>query len=151
MKRALAIVLLLLALAPFHAEAREPQPEILGVRLGMEKKEARERLGQLGKLEREERKRQEVWQLTDARYSHLLLGFDPEGRVRYVTAIARPQGKRVPYTEVGDPKTATRTGAPGHRKYVWEVAEKSGGQGFLVMARGTDPRFLSTWSVKRKE
>lgn len=33
-----------------------------------------------GSLEKEERKRQEVWTVTDPRVSHLIVGFDPDLR-----------------------------------------------------------------------
>ena len=56
----------------FPAIAKEQQPEIMGLALGMSRQEAHDRLKSRGKLEKEERKRQEVWTVADARVSHLL-------------------------------------------------------------------------------
>ena len=43
----------------------------------------------IGTLEKEDRKRQEVWAVKDSRISHLLVGYEADNRVRYVTALAR--------------------------------------------------------------
>jgi hypothetical protein len=78
----------------------------MGIRLDMTQEEAHARLKKIGSMEKEERKRQEVWAINDPRVSHLLVGFDPSLRVRYVTAIARAIGLRIRYDDVGDVKTA---------------------------------------------
>ena len=150
-KLPLAAALLLLALGPLRSEAAQPRPGILGVQVGMEGARARARLDALGDLERKERKRQEVWRVRDAHYSHLLVGFDAAGRVRYVTAVARPQGVPVFYSDVGDLRAATAVAAPGHTKYVWRVPGKVGRAGFVTTVHGTDPRRLATWSVERED
>src|SRR5215210_8859266 len=93
--------LLLLAAAACSAPA-EAKPEILGVRLGMSREEAHARLQAIGRLEKEERRQQEVWRLgSDPSYSHLMVAYDREHKtVRYVTAVANEQGRPVPYAEV---------------------------------------------------
>src|SRR5687767_5286169 len=94
--------------------AGTPQPEIMGISLGMSRADARSRLQSFGTLERETRKRQEVWAIKDARVSHLLVGYDPDLRVRYVTAIARAGGPRIRYEDVADLKSAQREQNQGH-------------------------------------
>lgn len=150
-KTPLAATLLLLALGPLRSEAAQPRPEILGVQLGMDGARARARLDALGALERKEKKRQEVWRVRDAHYSHLLVGFDAAGRVRYVTAVARSRGVPVFYSDVGDVRAASNVGAPGHVKYVWRVPGKGGRPGFVTTVHGTDARRLATWSVEGLE
>ncbi len=151
MKRVVTASLLLLAVlsAAATAVAKEPSPEIMGIRLGMSRDTAHTRLQAIGSLEKEERKRQEVWLLKDPRISHLLVGFDPDFRVRYVTAIARPGGPHIRYEEVADVKRAQRVNNQGNYKFTWEVPARRGQPAYLVMAHGRDPQYLETYSIKR--
>jgi hypothetical protein len=151
MKRVVTLALLLLAVSGVAATAvvKEPRPKIMGIHLGMSRRDAHARLGSIGSLEKEERKRQEVWSVTDRRISHLLVGFDQDFRVRYVTAIARTGGPRIRYQELADLKSAQRTNNQGNYKFTWEVAARRGQHAYLVMAHGRDPRYLESYSVKR--
>ena len=147
------VLLLLIGLmaVPITASVagKSPGPEVLGIRLKMSQKEARARLKRKGSLEKEERKRQEVWALSDRRVSHLIVGFDPEFRVRYVTAIARTGGPHILYSEVGDLKTAEQTNNQGNYKFTWKVAARRGHPAYIVVAHGRDPLHLDSYSVKR--
>jgi len=142
---------LLLAVSGFAASplVKEPPPEIMGIRLGMSKQDAHARLKRIGSLEKEERKRQEVWAVSDRRVSHLLVGFDGELRVRYVTVIARPGSPRIPYGEVGNLKAAQQQSNQGNYKFTWEVGARRGQPAYLVVARGRDPQYLDSYSVKK--
>lgn len=142
---------LLLLLLCLPAEAATPRPEILGVRLGMELKEAHARLQELGVLDHATRKRQEVWKVKDPRYTHLLVGFDKKGVLRYVTAVARPRGLKVRFSEVADPRAATRAELPGNVRLTWQVPAKDAQPGYEVTARGHEARYVDTWSVKQLE
>ena len=115
----------------------------------MSQKEAHARLKEKGNLEKEARKRQEVWALNDRRVSHLIVGFDPGYRVRYVTAVARTGGPRIPYSEVGDVETAERSTNQGNYRFTWKVAAERGHPGYIVVAHGRDPLHLESYSVKR--
>ena len=78
MKIAVAICCLLL-LVPACAKSVEPKPEILGIRLGMSREEAHARLQSIGQLEKEERRQQQVWRLTnDPGYTHLMVAYNKE-------------------------------------------------------------------------
>ena len=147
------VLVMLLELVAIRAMAsvadKSPSPEVLGIRLSMSQKEAHSRLKRKGSLEKEERKRQEVWALSDRRVSHLIVGFDPDYRVRYVTAIARTGGPRIPYSEIGDLKTAGQTNNQGNYKFTWKVASRQGHQAYIVVAHGRDPLNLESYSVKR--
>ena len=131
------------------AAAVKPRPQIMGVALGMTRDAARARLQSLGKLEREERKRQEVWALKDARISHLLVGYDNDYRVRYVTAVARADGPRIRYDEVADLKSAERANTQGNLKFTWQIPARHGHFAYTIIARGRDPQYLESYSVKK--
>ena len=147
MKRVLSLCLVLVtACILVSAAPAGPRPEIMGVALGMSRVDARARLQSLGTLEKETRKRQEVWVIKDQRISHLLVGYDPDFRVRYVTAVARIGGPRMRYDEVADLNSAQRTNTQGNYKFTWEVR---GQLAFLAIAHGRDPQYLDSYSVKK--
>ena len=139
---------LLLAVSAFVAEAK-PRPEIMGVALSMSREVAQARLKSIGRLEKEERKRQEVWVVNDPRISHLLVGYDTEYRVRYITAIARNGGPRIRYHEVVDVKHAERSNTHGNYKFTVEVAARRGQFAYVTIVHGRDPQYLDSFSVKR--
>ncbi|HKR15685.1 MAG TPA: hypothetical protein VJT15_26695 [Pyrinomonadaceae bacterium] len=143
----LCLVLVLTLGVTAIALAATPKSEIMGISLGMNRADARTRLQSLGTLERETRKRQEVWSIKDERISHVLVGYDPELRVRYVTAIARTGGPRIRYDEVADLKSAERLQNQGNYKLTWQVAARSGA--YLLIAHGHDPQFLDSYSLKK--
>ena len=150
MKKLISIFLLLAVGAVISAAAPvRLRPEIMGIGLDMKRDEARARLKAIGSLEREERKRQEVWAVRDQRISHLLVGYDPDFRVRYVTAIARTDGPRMRYDEIANPKSAQRTNIQGNLKFTWSVTPRGGQVAYVVMARGHDPKYLDSYSVKK--
>src|SRR5215467_362252 len=133
MKKVLAIVIL--ALVPSWAKASEPAPEILGVRLGMDHARARARLTSLARFKSED-ERQEVWTLRqDKRYQYLIVGFDRERKVRYVTAVARPNGQPVDYSAIGDTSRAERREAAGNMRYIWRSNKHPGDLEYLIIAR----------------
>ena len=151
MKKLLSVSLLLVICVLVSAAAARPRPEIMGISLDMKRDDAVARLKSIGSLEKEARKRQEVWAVKDARISHLLVGYDAEGRVRYVTAIARTDGPRIRYQEVGELKSAQRSVTPGNHKFTWEIEEHRGRSGFILIARGHDSQYLDSYSVKKKD
>jgi hypothetical protein len=149
MKRILSVFLLLTVGVLASAAPVRPRPEIMGISLDMSRDAARARLKAIGNLEKEERKRQEVWAVKDSRISHLLVGYDADNRVRYVTALARTDGPRIRYQEVADLKSAQQSHTQGNHKFTWEVAARRGHIGYLLIARGHDPQYLDSYSVKK--
>ena len=152
MKKMLLVCLLMLCGgAALPAAAAEPQPEVLGIRLGMSREEAHARLSKMGRLEKEERKQQEIWSLAgDERFSHLIVGFEKESlRVRYVTAKARAAGKPVRYAEVFDLKGARQTVAPPRYEYTREVAASGAQPRYAVLLLGSNPETLTYYSIKK--
>ena len=151
MKRLLSLSLLLVMSVLVSAAPARPRPEIMGISLDMKRDEALVRLKSIGSLEKEARKRQEVWAVKDARISHLLVGYDADNRVRYITAIARMDGPRIRYQEVADLKSAQRSDTSGNHKFTWEIEERRGQSAFLLIARGHDSQYLDSYSVKKKD
>src|SRR5436309_2503518 len=128
-----------------NAAQAKLRPEIMGVSLDMSRAEAQARLKSIGQLEKEDRKRQEVWTVKDPRVSHLLVGYDADFRVRYVTAIARTDGPRIRYGEIANTKNARRLGTQGNYKFTWEVEAQRGHIGYMIIAHGRDPQFLDSY------
>jgi hypothetical protein len=143
------IILCLLMVGGVVAAQARVKPEIMGVALEMSREAALARLKSIGQLEKEDRKRQEVWAIKDPRISHLLVGYDADYRVRYVTAIARTNGPRMRYQEIADVKTARRLNSQGNYRFTWEIPERRGQFAFVVIAHGRDPNFLDSYSVKK--
>lgn len=133
--------------------AAEPAREILGIRAGMPKAAVTKRLQEIGKFVRDERKRQAIWEVRDPSFSHLIVGFDAKDTLRYVTAVAREdkEAKRVAYSDIGDLKQARQAGdvAIKNFNYEWDLAAAKTEPQSLVSARGRDPEFLTTYSLKR--
>src|SRR5215212_289662 len=151
MKRLLSLSLLLVMSVLVSAAPARPRPEIMGISLDMKRDEALVRLKSIGSLEKEARKRQEVWAIKDARISHLLVGYDADNRVRYVTAIARTDGPRIRYREVADLKSAQRSDTSGNHRFTWEIEGRRGQSDFILIARGHDSQYLDSYSVKKKD
>ncbi len=128
-----------------------PRPEIMGISLEMSRDDARARLKSIGSLEKEDPKRQEVWAVKDPRISHLLVGYDADYRVRYVTAIARADGPRIRYQEIADLKSAKSSHTTGNHKFTWEIESRRGKESFILIARGHDPQYLDSYSVKKAD
>jgi hypothetical protein len=134
------------------ASADEVQRQILGIDLTLPKDEVHKRLSEIGSFSRAERKSQEIWQVRDESFSHVVVAFGKNGKLRFVTAVAREDtdAKRVPYGEIGNLEKARQAGDPGinNFNYEWDLPSHSDGPRTLVSARGRDPTFLTTWTLK---
>jgi hypothetical protein len=145
MGRQLLFVLGLLAI-PASVEAKNPSDEVLGIRVGMPMQESARRLEKLGLLapgESADSKKQ-YWRLKDSRFANLVVRFDKESRVQWVTAFARQGGRPVRFTDVGDLKRARQA---GKYIYLWEIEPRGDRQGYQVIARGLDPNILNSVSL----
>ena len=151
MRRIFALCAVVILMCSIAAAADSPARDILGLRLDMSKDAAHARLQKLGRLEREERKRQEVWQITDKRFSHILLGYDVAGKVRYVTAVAREKEQPTRYSDVADLKKARQMGDPKVNNFIfmWELEARGDNPKTQVIAQGRDPQNLQHLSLKR--
>jgi hypothetical protein len=134
------------------ALGQNPKREILGFNLRMSQEDVRSRLKKIGTFVRAE-KRQEAWQIRDATFSHIIVGFGKDEEVRYITAVARKDkdAERVNYGKVGNLKKARQAGDPTIKNfnYQWDLPAKGEDPGMMVVAIGRDPEFLQTLSLKR--
>jgi len=154
MRKSVAVYLLTALTATLVAvDASEVRPDILGLRLEMKDADVRKRLSEVGALARKERKRQEVWTVRDDAFSHVVVGFEKSGELRYVTAVARNdrEAKRIRYEEVARIADAKQVGDPAVKNfnYVWTFPAEEGKPAMEVIARGRDETFLDTYSLKR--
>lgn len=144
-----------LAWASANASAEEVQRQILGISFKLAKDDVHKRLNKIGTFVRAERKSQEIWQIRDPSFSHLIVAFGKDGALRFVTAIAREDGeaKRVPYEEIGNLDKARQAGDPNIKNfnYEWDLPSQNGSPRMLVNARGRDPTFLTTYSLKKMD
>lgn len=149
----LAVVSLAFALPRTSGVAQEVRRELLGIHLAMSKEELRERLNQIATFVRHERKRQEIWKVRDESFSHVIVGFDKDEQLRFVTAVAREddEAHRVGYGEVGDLKDARQAGDPliNNFNYEWDLQPNERHPRTLVIARGRDSNFLATYTLKK--
>lgn len=153
MIKIVAAICCLLLLASACATGVEPKPEILGVRLGMTREEAHARLKNIGQFEKQERRQQEVWRLTsDPSYSHLMVAYNKEyTSVRYVTAVANEQGRRIRYADVINVGRARMESTQASHTYTQEVAARADQPGFVTKAIGSDSTYLKYYSVERAD
>ncbi|HYH07002.1 MAG TPA: hypothetical protein VEK11_08065 [Thermoanaerobaculia bacterium] len=125
---------------------RAPLSDLLGIRLGMSRDAVRSSLATTAKLEREERRRHEIWTLADdPRYASLIIGYTPEWNVRFVTAVAKPDGAAVRYDEVLDTTTADHRVAGNTHTWMWST----GTPRYYVIAIGPPDR-LEYLSLKEQ-
>lgn len=118
--------------------------EILGVYPGMHADTAREHLQKTGSLQRKERKRQEVWSVRDERFDGIIIGLDSEERVRFITAVVRPEaGLR--YAAIADLAQAEHESAGQSHTYRWRGSRD--GTVFYVIAIG-GPEHVQYYSLK---
>ncbi len=150
MLKNLLLLLCLITLACTNAPQTQSNSDILGIKIGMSKEGTIKRLNEIGKLDHEERKQQEIWTLNnDPHYSHLILAFDKEKQdVRYITAKAREKGSRVRYSDVIDIKKAQQRSSANNYKYIEEVPATESTPGYTRIASGTDSNYLTYFSLK---
>lgn len=109
----------------------------------------RAKLVKLGHFKSED-EGQEVWILDrDRHYQYLIVGFDHDRKVRYVTVLARPDGQPVNYEDIGDLEKANRFGQAGNLRYTWTIHDKKEHLDYEVTVKGKDAHRLDRYSVKR--
>ena len=93
---------------------------------------------------------QEVWGLrSDPHYRIVIVGFDRERRVRYVTVLVNPKGEAVDYSDLGDVRSAASSGQPGNLVFTWKGRDQKTQIEYEAIAKGTDAHRLLSYSVKR--
>ena len=135
---------------------REERVSIMGVSINDAQNDVRTALAKVAEFQREE-EGQQIWAVKgDPRIQSLIVGYDADHRVRYVTAIAKP-GLTLLCTPLGDIDTARRSGKPGNFLFTRALSEgdasnetkKEAGGGISVIAQGTDSTHLFSCSLKK--
>lgn len=154
----LALGFLLALGAAAEASVKAVPRTVLGLSPGMSEEEARrvlrrvaEKQGDEGEKEEEEegRGREEIWTLKrDPHFAKVIVGLDARNRVRYVTALAKEDGRRMAYSDVAALRGARAEESGVFRRYTWEVKPRGKSPGYLVIAQGRDPQYLMSLSIK---
>jgi hypothetical protein len=147
-RTSLLIAAFALFAAAAEAQAKSPPRDILGLRLGMTEAEIHRRLTRIGvesgyqpaKLE----KHKELWEVRHPHIASVAMKFDDEGRLKWITAFARKEGKRLRYRDVADLEKGERL---GYYIYVWKVPAHGKTPAYAVMARGADPDYLGNYAL----
>src|SRR5436190_10846553 len=124
---ALSLIVLFLAAGAACSLPKTPAIEILGLRIGMEKAAARARLNEISEFVRNEGRNQEIWKVKDAsRFAEVAVGYSDD-KIRYVTAfVNKTQAKDlIPFSGVGDLRSAKAEIMEPHHRYVWDVPESA--------------------------
>ncbi len=147
----LICLLLLLFASSIQAVPAKPSRGVFGLRLGMSEAAVHKRMKKIATQQKEEREEeeggeQEVWILKkDARYNYLLTKFDHEHRLIFVTAVAHPN--RVRYSDLGETKDATVATDGINYSYKWKIAAQGKEPAVLLIARGSNAEFLTSYSL----
>lgn len=150
---ALVVVIVVIAAPFFVADAlasKEPISDVLGIRPNMSEEEARSRLQKIGSRKKDDSSKHDIWDVRDSRISILMLKYSKDHQVRYVTAMARTDSpKRLRYSDVGELKQAQKATDGRNYTYTWRVETKGKQHGYLVIARGSHPEYLTSYTIVR--
>jgi hypothetical protein len=131
--------------------AEKPPREIFGLRLGMSEALVHKLLRKIASQQKEEREEeeggeQEVWILKkDSRFNYLLTRFSQDHRLIFVTVVAHPN--RVRYADIANVDEATKATDGTNYSYKWKVEAGRKQPGYLLIARGSSPEFLTSYSL----
>jgi hypothetical protein len=146
------IVLLALSLISCAVKSANRLPDnILGISIGMNRADVQNHLKEIAEFERDDRKQQQIWRLkTDPCYSHVALGFDKNGQVRYITVFADKSKERTRFSDIGDLSAAKKEILEPHRKFIWEIGATGENPAYFVEAYGNEQDFLTSYSLSKK-
>jgi len=152
MRKPLLIILFLsLMTASNQAAPTKLSREVFGLRLGMSEEAVHKRMRKIATQQKEEREEeeggeQEVWILKkDARYNYLLTKFSREHRLIFVTVMAHPGHVR--YSDLGETKDATVATDGINYSYKWKIPGQGKERAVLLIARGSNAEFLTSYSL----
>jgi cell division protein FtsL len=134
-----------------QSSGKQSPHEFFALRLGMSEEAVRSRLRKIAKQQKEEREEeeggeQEVWILKrDAKFNYLLVKFNKEHRLNWMTVVAHP--KLVRYADLAGLELATKATDGINYSYKWKVETSKQQPGYLIIARGSSDEFLTSYSV----
>ena len=151
-KTFIGAVLLLISISVAQAgPGKETSREVFGLRIGMSEETVHKRMRKIATQQKEEREEeeggeQEVWVLKkDSRYHYILTKFSRDHRLILVTVMAQPN--RVKYADLGDVKSATVATDGMNYSYKWKLPAQGKESALLIIARGSNADFLTSYSV----
>jgi hypothetical protein len=145
---------ILLAATLVHAGPNQPRREVFGVRLGMNEEAVHKILKKIATQQKEEREEegegeQEVWVLKkDSRFDYLLVRFDAQHQLWLITVVAHKDAG-VRYGDLGVLENAKHATDGRNVTYKWSVAAQGKQAGYVVIARGSNPDTLTSYSITR--
>ncbi|HKP45004.1 MAG TPA: hypothetical protein VJT50_00265 [Pyrinomonadaceae bacterium] len=150
-KTSLALVLLSLLASVTAAESSKPARQAFGLRIGMNEESVHKRMRRIATQQKEEREEeeggeQEVWVLKQsAQYRYVLTKFSRDHKLILITVMA--QRNQVKYSDLGDVKTATVASDGINYSYKWKLPAQGKETALMVIARGSNTDFLTSYSI----
>ena len=123
--------------------------DIFGISVAMDKSVAEQKLKDIAKLIRVERKGQEVWAIkNDPSFGYLALGYNKENQIKFITAFAKPvDGIPITPEEIGSLSNAKHETAGPNYTYTWDVLSEEEKPAYRVMVQGSQPEKISFYSL----
>jgi hypothetical protein len=120
----------------------------------MREEVAHRRLRKIARHQKEEKNRekegeQEVWLLRERRLAYVVLRFDHEHELWSMTVVVR-QGSHVLHSQLADLKSANKATDGRNYTYTWKVNRGARQKSYVVVARGGDPTYLTSWSISNR-
>jgi len=143
-------VLLLFMNADIQATMK--QQVLLEVHIGMSEDDVRAKLQKIGQQQKEQEMdgdegEQEVWMLDrDPRFDYLIARFDRQHRLAFMTAVVR-KGLSIRYSDLADLTVARHATDGFNHTYSWTVPAAGKRAGYVLVARGTHPQLLTSYSL----
>ncbi|HZE73338.1 MAG TPA: hypothetical protein VE135_27835 [Pyrinomonadaceae bacterium] len=108
-------------------------------RIGKQQKEEKEREGEEGE--------QEVWILNrHHQFDYIVTRFDRQHRLLFVTAVVRSDA-RLRYADIAGLAEARHATDGRNHTYTWNISGSGKKPGYLMVARGSDPQFITSYSL----
>ena len=133
------------------ASGKKRPQDVLGLKIGMTEEAVHKHLRKFATQQKEEKDReeegeQEVWILnSDDRFDYVLTRFNSEHRLIFVTVVAR--ANRVRYSDIGASSEAKMATDGRNFSYRWKIDSDGKQQGYLLIARGSNAEFLTSYSL----
>ena len=113
----------------------------------------RNRLRKIGRQQKEEKERegedgeQEVWTLNaKQRFDYVVARFDSRHRLLFMTAVVRT-GSAMRYGDLASIKDARYATDGRNHTYTWTIPASRKQAGYLMVARGSHPEFVTSYSL----
>jgi hypothetical protein len=145
------LLLLTFVVTASPVSAAKSVRDVFGLKIGMSEESVRKKLKKIATQQKEEKEKeeegeQEVWSLKkDDRFDYILTRFNRDHRLTLITVVARPN--RVRYSDIAQTKEATVASDGRNYSYRWKVERDGRQPAFLLIARGSNSEFLTSYSL----